>query len=208
MLTKLIGPLSVSSSFSLSKEIVNFQFVKFLQTFSLTSSNYMLVAITLDRHRAITRPLSIPCSTYQLVTAAWLVSLLPSLPCVSIFMVDLRPSQVDSFLQPECVSDFTDWLSIWRKLYFIGVAVMIFAIPLVVLISLYIHVILELRSAVAKSKESIGQSRHITPCYAVGGYLFINAIYHIISKEVELWNPPPCHVTGILNKLHRPTGQY
>lgn len=37
---------------------------KFLQTFSLVSSNYMLVAIAIDRHQAITRPLATPISPY------------------------------------------------------------------------------------------------------------------------------------------------
>ena len=31
---------------------------KFFQTFALASSNYMLVALAVDRHRAVTKPLS------------------------------------------------------------------------------------------------------------------------------------------------------
>ena len=115
----------------------------------MTSSNYILVAITLDRHHAIPRPLSVPRSPYHLVGAAWLISLLPSLPCINIFTVKLRQSQVNGNLQPECVSDFTGWPSIWRKMYFSGVAVIIFVIPLVVFISLYIHIVSEIWTAVA-----------------------------------------------------------
>jgi hypothetical protein len=115
----------------------------------MTSSNYMLVAITLDRHRAITRPLTVPGSPYRLVGAAWLISLIPSLPSINIFTVELRQSQVDSSFQPECVSDFTGWSSIWHKMYFSGVAVIIFLIPLVVFISLYSHIVSEICTAVA-----------------------------------------------------------
>jgi hypothetical protein len=121
----------------------------------MTSSNYMLAAITLDRHRAITRPLSVPRSPYHLVGAAWLISLLPSLPCINIFTVELRQFQPDSSLQPECVSDFTGWPSIWRKMYFSGLAVIIFVIPLVVFISLYIHIVFKIWTAVSTFNERV-----------------------------------------------------
>ena len=121
----------------------------------MTSSNYMLVAITLDRHRAITRPLTVPGSPYRLVGAAWLISLIPSVPSINIFTVELRQSQFDSSLQPECVSDFTGWPSIWHKIYFSGVAVIIFVIPLVLFISLYIHIVCEIWTAVATFNERV-----------------------------------------------------
>ena len=116
----------------------------------------MLAAITLDRHRAITKPLSVPWSPYHLVAAAWLISLLPSLPSITIFTVELRQSQLDSSIQPECVSDFTGWPSIWHKMYFSGVAIIIFIIPLVVFISLYIHIVCNIWTAVANFNERVG----------------------------------------------------
>ena len=115
----------------------------------------MLDAITLDRHRAITRPLSVPWSPYHLVGAAWLTSLIPSLPSITIFTVELRQSELDSSLQPECVSDFTGWLSIWHKMYFCGVAVIIFIIPLVVFVSVYIHIVCEIWTAAANFNEMV-----------------------------------------------------
>ena len=39
---------------------------KFFQTFALASSNYMLVALAVDRHRAVTKPLSVTRSPYRL----------------------------------------------------------------------------------------------------------------------------------------------
>ena len=39
---------------------------KFFQTFALASSNYMLVALAMDRHRAVTKPLSVTGSPYRL----------------------------------------------------------------------------------------------------------------------------------------------
>ena len=38
---------------------------KFLQTFSLTSSNYMILALSVERHRAVTKPLSVTGSPYR-----------------------------------------------------------------------------------------------------------------------------------------------
>ena len=40
---------------------------KFLQTFSLTSSNYMILALAVERHRAVTKPLSVANSPYRFV---------------------------------------------------------------------------------------------------------------------------------------------
>jgi hypothetical protein len=115
----------------------------------------MLVAIAVDRHRAITRPLTLPGSPYKLLASAWLFSLVPSLPCLMIFKVELRDSQLDSSQQPECVSDFSDWPTLWRKIYFSGVAVIIFAIPLILFIGLYSHVVYELWATVNRIKHRV-----------------------------------------------------
>ena len=116
----------------------------------------MLVAIAVDRHRAITRPLTLPGSPYKLLASAWLFSLVPSLPCLMIFKVELRHSHLVSFQQPECVSDFTNWTALWRKLYFSGVAVIIFAIPLLLFIVLYSHVVYELWATSDRIKHRVG----------------------------------------------------
>ena len=40
---------------------------KFIQTFALASSNYMLVALAVDRHKAVTRPLTVSGSPNRFV---------------------------------------------------------------------------------------------------------------------------------------------
>ena len=40
---------------------------KFIQTYALASSNYMLVALAMDRHRAVTKPLKVSGSQNRLV---------------------------------------------------------------------------------------------------------------------------------------------
>ena len=129
---------------------------QFLQTFSLSSSNYMLVAIALDRHRAITKPLLVPSSSYRLPLMAWLLSLLPSLPCLLIFHVKTRPSQLSSLYQPECVSDFSDWPQLVRKFYFSGVALLIFIIPLLLMIILNSHIVFRLYNTINCPIQNVG----------------------------------------------------
>ena len=41
------------------------QVFKFLQTFSLSSSNYMILALSVERHKAVTKPLSVASSPYR-----------------------------------------------------------------------------------------------------------------------------------------------
>ena len=38
---------------------------KFFQTYALASSNYMLVALAVDRHKAVTNPLAVSRSPYR-----------------------------------------------------------------------------------------------------------------------------------------------
>ena len=97
----------------------------------------------MDRHRAITKPLTMPGSPHKLLASAWLFSLVPSLPCLIIFKVEPSGSE-----HSQCVSDFSDWPELWRKLYFSGVAVIIFVIPLILFIGLYSHVVYELWATV------------------------------------------------------------
>ena len=117
----------------------------------------MLVAIAMDRHRAITRPLSMPGTPYKLLATAWLFSLVPSLPCLLIFKVESRFSTESSVQQPECVSDFADWPTLWRKLYFSGVAIIIFVIPLILFIGLYSHIVYELWATVNKLNQRVSE---------------------------------------------------
>ena len=116
----------------------------------------MLVAIAMDRHRAITRPLFVPGSPNKLLAATWLISLLPSLPSIAIFTIEPRISEVSSLLQSECVTDFVGWTNHWRKIYYLGVAVLVFILPLIFLICLFSHIILELWHAVKRMKNQVG----------------------------------------------------
>ena len=58
---------------------------KFFQTFGLTSSTYLVVAIALDRVWAIVTPLTSHPSLATLTSLTWSLALLPCLPCLYMF---------------------------------------------------------------------------------------------------------------------------
>ncbi|XP_023329339.1 gonadotropin-releasing hormone receptor [Eurytemora carolleeae] len=68
------------------------KFLKFMQTFSLTLSNYMLVTIAIERHRAVSNPLHHSGASYRMLITTWVSSALISFP--SIFIFSINKSQV------------------------------------------------------------------------------------------------------------------
>ena len=50
---------------------------KFIQTYALASSNYMLVALAMDRHRAVTAPLKVSEPQNKLVEYPGFVNSIP-----------------------------------------------------------------------------------------------------------------------------------
>ena len=100
---------------------------KFLQTFSLSSSNYMILALAVERHRAVTRPLSVGTSPYRFIFSAWFLALVPSVP--NLFFFKTKPLEG----REECVNDFVGLKmdGMIKKGYFILVFLVIFVIPLV-----------------------------------------------------------------------------
>ena len=145
----------------------------------------MLVAIALDRHRAITKPLSLPGSPYKLPMIAWFLSLIPSLPNIHIFHIKTRISQLSSLYQQECVSDFSDWPPLWRKLYFSGVALLIFIFPLLLMTILYAQIVYRLYSTINSISQTVGCSAMIKniPCMILGCYK------ELIKKKPSIESP-------------------
>jgi hypothetical protein len=148
---------------------------KFFQTFALASSNYMLVALAMDRHRAVTKPLSVTGSPYRLynyqlyflvkittsrlISAAWMTSLLPSTPCFFIFEITLKEMTSHSLLGDlivleECTSNFRGWSLSLKKAYFTAVFLIIFVIPLAIMFCLYTHILMQLRDQARDNKRA------------------------------------------------------
>ena len=115
--------------------------VKFLQTFSLTLSTYMLVAIALDRNNAIVKPFSRTPEPKTYAIAAWITSLIPSLPCFFLFREVLKSETV-----AYCVSIFytSPQAQYWRQIYMAFVFLSIFIIPFLLLVGLYTRILAEI----------------------------------------------------------------
>jgi len=124
---------------------------QFLQTFSLAASNYMLVALAVDRHQAVRQPMVLPPRPLLLPCLAWAAALLPSLPVLFIFEVESRPHGGEEIL--ECVSNFNDWEEAKITGYFSAVSVSIFALPLVILVILYTRILLRLRRCTQEARS-------------------------------------------------------
>ncbi|UYV71804.1 hypothetical protein LAZ67_9000466 [Cordylochernes scorpioides] len=113
---------------------------KVAQTFTLVASNYLLIAIAMDRHTAIVYPLSrggIP-ATRTLILAAWIASLLPSLPSAYIFQEVRGPSG-----QAFCVAKFyTHSLSrLHRQIYMAFIFLAVFILPILLILGLYTRIL-------------------------------------------------------------------
>lgn len=107
---------------------------KFLQTFALVSSTYMLVAIALDRHIAIATPLAPSPDPWKLAAITWLASCVPSLPNVYVFhSVEVAPGKCF------CASIFYDReVPLYHRQVYMGfVFFMVFLVPLALLVSFY-----------------------------------------------------------------------
>lgn len=110
------------------------RFFKFLQTFALVSSTYMLVAIALDRHIAIATPLAPSPDPWKLAAVTWFASCIPSLPNVYVFHnVEVAPGMCF------CASIFYDRdVPLYHRQVYMGfVFFMVFLVPLVLLVSFY-----------------------------------------------------------------------
>ncbi|XP_022258117.1 vasopressin V1b receptor-like [Limulus polyphemus] len=111
---------------------------KVCQTFTMVSSNYMLLAIALDRHTAIVYPLFRNARTKALITSAWVLSLLPSLPNAYVFQtVTLSDGRA------YCVAKFyTSSLSLFhRQVYMALILLAVFILPILIIIILYSRII-------------------------------------------------------------------
>ncbi|XP_068245067.1 vasopressin V2 receptor-like [Palaemon carinicauda] len=110
---------------------------KVASTFAITSSNYMLVAIAIDRHEAVVRPLNPFISAKNLALAAWAVSLLPSLPNFFVFFRYEDPVKGEF-----CVSKFyTNDLDLnFRKVYLMMVLVLVFISCQVFVLIFYLRI--------------------------------------------------------------------
>ncbi|KAH6938805.1 hypothetical protein HPB50_013143 [Hyalomma asiaticum] len=131
---------------------------KVLQTFALASSTYVIVAIALDRHFAIVHPLASCPTPSRLAAAAWVASLLPSLPNLYVFRLVDGGSGISY-----CTSLFYTHKAsspLPRQLYMTSVFLAVFVLPLMLLIALYGRILAEIwhQSSALKNRQQTTSS--------------------------------------------------
>ncbi|CAH1796167.1 unnamed protein product [Owenia fusiformis] len=108
--------------------------VKFLQSFSMMASTNMLVVLSVDRHQAITAPLSSPFPVMKLTGIGWGIAGVLSLPQFYIFRHGIRDGA------PRCESIFRDVPPSHRQAYLTFVLLVTLLIPLAILTVCYVRI--------------------------------------------------------------------
>ncbi|KAK8778332.1 hypothetical protein V5799_020328 [Amblyomma americanum] len=173
---------------------------KFLQTFALVSSTYMLVVIALDRHIAVATPLAPSPDPWRLAALTWLASCLPSLPNVYVFhSVEVAPGKCF------CASIFYDrGMPLYHRQVYMGfVFLMVFVAPLVLLVTFYTGILWAMWKHSAKSGKVGQQTASSLPRAKVktlkmtavvfGAFLVTNVPYMVQEVILAFGNP------GVLN---------
>ncbi|KAL3255086.1 hypothetical protein MRX96_046694 [Rhipicephalus microplus] len=172
------------------------RFFKFLQTFALVSSTYMLVAIAVDRHIAIATPLAPSPDPWKLAAVTWVASCMPSLPNVYVFhSVEVAPGKCF------CASIFYDRGTplYHRQIYMGFVFFMVFVVPLVLLIAFHTGILWTLWKHSATGRKVGQQTTSSLPrakmktlkmtAVVFGAFLVTNVPYMVQEVILAFGNP-------------------
>ncbi|KAH8040306.1 hypothetical protein MRX96_011004 [Rhipicephalus microplus] len=169
---------------------------KFLQTFALVSSTYMLVTIAVDRHIAIATPLTPSPDPWKLAAVTWLASCMPSLPNVYVFHnVEVAPGKCF------CASIFYDRDTplYHRQIYMGFVFFMVFVAPLMLLVTFYTGILWTIWKHSSRSGKMGQQTSSSLPRAKVktlkmtavvfGAFLVTNVPYMVQEVILAFGNP-------------------
>ncbi|XP_064619890.1 gonadotropin-releasing hormone receptor-like isoform X2 [Lineus longissimus] len=139
---------------------------KFLQTFSIMASNYILVVIGIDRHQAIRAPLKEPFAVWKMAGVGWGLAGVFSTPQLYIFstyQVEVNTTNETSnatvIIEEEiCRSLFKDNPIIHRQAYLTFIFVVNFFLPLFIIGICYIRIFFKIAEKVKEGKGCKKQS--------------------------------------------------
>ncbi|XP_060553136.1 cephalotocin receptor 2-like isoform X2 [Ruditapes philippinarum] len=114
--------------------------VKFLQIFSMVSSNYMLVVIALDRHQAIRSPLKESISVWKMAGAGWALAFIMSLPVMGIFHTKANRENGKIY----CENIFRNLPLLHRQIWVTWNFFVVFFVPLIMLVVCYTRIFLKI----------------------------------------------------------------
>ncbi|XP_058801461.1 cardioacceleratory peptide receptor-like [Phymastichus coffea] len=110
--------------------------VKFMQVVVTYSSTYVLVALSIDRYDAITRPMNFSrsgCRARALVTIAWSLSVVFSVPIIFLYEEKVVEGKKQCWI--DLVTD-TNW-----RIYVTIISITVFFVPTVIISACYIVIV-------------------------------------------------------------------
>ncbi|WAQ97791.1 V1AR-like protein [Mya arenaria] len=113
--------------------------VKFLQSFSMMASNYMVVVIAIDRHQAIRAPLKEAFSIWKMAGTGWGLAALFSLPVTGVFHTVAKEDG-----ETRCENIFRNLPHWHRQIWMTWVAFVVFFIPFVMLVICYLRIFMKI----------------------------------------------------------------
>lgn len=108
--------------------------VKFLQSFSMMSSNYILVVIAVDRHQAIRAPLKESWPVWKMTGIGWAAAAICSLPMFGVFHLN----EIDGVTK--CENIFRGKPLSHRQIWMSYICFAVFFVPLLILTVCYTRI--------------------------------------------------------------------
>ncbi|XP_015924860.1 mesotocin receptor-like [Parasteatoda tepidariorum] len=172
-------------------DTVSCKCMKFMQTYSLALSGYMLVTIALDRYNAIINALTRKNDMKWWIIFPWVISIVPAVPCP--FLFHTPDGMCVSLFYSEKNNIAAETLQFWRRVYITVVVVIVFGFPTVLLLFGYIGIYYkiskqsEVFSASEQSSSSLPRAKKKTFTLAMvvtSVFLFTSIPY--IAQEFYL----------------------
>lgn len=120
--------------------------VKFLQSFSMMASNYILVVIAIDRHQAIRAPLKESMAVWKMAGVGWAFAVVCSLPMFGVFQLN----EING--RNLCENIFRGKPMSHRQAWITYICLVVFFIPFFVLVICYTRIFMKIAQ---KAHENI-----------------------------------------------------
>ncbi|ESN94594.1 hypothetical protein HELRODRAFT_68919 [Helobdella robusta] len=118
--------------------------LKMLQAFTLVTSNFMVVVLSLDRLQAVVYPLKPKISAKKLTNIGWLLGFLVSTPQCLVFHEARINVTSPFFNKTVCESVFRHTPIIYRQMYITIIGILTFYIPFFIILVSYIVIYVEI----------------------------------------------------------------
>nr|AKQ63024.1 orphan G-protein coupled receptor 27 [Platynereis dumerilii] len=133
--------------------------VKFIQSFAMSSSNYMVVVLSLDRHQAIRSPLREPFPVWKMTLTAWLCAAFVSSPQLIVFRTNFISDPSSPFYNMTlCESIWRERPRVERQAYIVFVDVVVFILPFIILVLCYVRIFLKIAEKADEGRSNKKQT--------------------------------------------------